>query len=421
MRIAKFAALAAAVMMGLAACGGDTGESSTKTLTVWRFGEPTADDTEIMSQVGAEFEQAKGVSVEVEWIPWPKVTEKLTAAAAGGDGPDVTEIGNTQVVTWAAQDTLLDITDQVRAWTEGQTIPKHQWANETIGGKTYAVPWLGATRGVYYRKDWFAELGIQTPKNWADLLAAAQKIKSAKAVDGFAVSATSADALHGFAPFVWGNGGQIVADEGGKWVSKLNTPQAKEALAFVTDLVKKEQVSSEGVLTKDSVEIGKMFANGSVGMFAEGPFGKGNLLATNKITDAQLGVFPLPGKTGGIAGQFAGGNDLAIWKDTGAPQLSFEYLQLLAGKKYTDAYGIKAGLLPFYPDLLAGDAYAKDPWLSNFIPAMSQARTYAVHEKWIKVEESVVQRAIKDVVTGKASVDAAADAAAKAMDETLNS
>lgn len=429
MKIAKIAALGAALALALSACGGGDGddtegasgkEPKPASITVWRFGTTDAKHDAFMNEVNAAFERQQGVKVKVEWIGWPDVTKRLTAAAAGGQGPDVTEIGNTQVVTWAAQDALADITDKVAAWPEAQGIPQNLWVNETIDGKKYAVPWLGGVRAVIYRKDWFQELNIAVPKTWAELVAAAKKISDEKGVSGFEINGGS-DAMHALAPFIWGNGGEIVANENGKWVSKLNTPQAVEAIQWYADLVKKERVSPEAAVTRNSVDISRQFTNGKVGMFVDGAWAKTVLTEKNKLKDDQIGAFTLPTKTGGPAPEFAGGNDLAIWKDSKYPDTAWAYIKLLAGKQNQAKYAPIAGLLPVHPDLLKGDTYTKDEWLGPFAAAMPLGKAYAVHENWIKVEETVVQGMLRDVITGKKSVQDAANEAAKQMEQTLNS
>jgi raffinose/stachyose/melibiose transport system substrate-binding protein len=52
--------------------------------------------------------------------------------------------------------------------------------NQTLNGKIYGIPW-GSTgmMGVFYNKEVFEKAGVQPPKNYADLLNIAGKIKAA--------------------------------------------------------------------------------------------------------------------------------------------------------------------------------------------------------------------------------------------------
>ncbi len=47
----------------------------------------------------------------------------------------------------------------------------------TIDGKQWGVPYTYYQWGIYYRKDIFADLGIEVPTNWEDFLAACAKLK----------------------------------------------------------------------------------------------------------------------------------------------------------------------------------------------------------------------------------------------------
>ena len=235
MRNWKFAAAAAALVVGLAGCGSnDSGgepqaassdagpKFAGQTLTVWRLGDPAEINKKYMTDLNAKFKQQTGADVKVEWVPWPDAQAKWTAAVTAGSGPDVTELGNDQVSAWAGQSAIADLTEMVNGNAEFQQIPKNLWGYETIDDKIYAVPWAGGTRAVLYRKDWFKELNIEVPKTWDDLVAAAKKIVAAKGkdVDGFAFNG-GADANMSLSPFVWAAGGDFATSEGGKWIGKL--------------------------------------------------------------------------------------------------------------------------------------------------------------------------------------------------------
>ncbi|GAB3430050.1 sugar ABC transporter substrate-binding protein [Flindersiella endophytica] len=442
MKLVKIAAVATALAFGLAAAGcgsGDGGTTSNQpgkkgsaggdkpaSITVWRFGDPTDPHKQFMDEVNADFTKQTGVKVNVSWIAWPDVPDKLSAAAAGGKGPDVTEIGNTDVLTWAGQDALADITENVEAWDEAKGIPDNLWSYEKLDGGTYAVPWLGGARVVYYRKDWFDELDIKTPTNWTELEAAAQKIVAAKGkgTAGFAINGGS-DAIHTIAPFIWGNGGEIATKDGDTWVSKVDEPAAKEAIEFYSGLVTKSKVSPAAYAGKNSVEIQSDFINGKVGMYLEGSWGIAQITDPKKgkpeLAD-KVGTFALPAKTGGPAPQFAGGNDLAVWNDSQAKDVAFDYVKLIAGKKYVEKYAPISGLLPEYTELLQSDAYTKDPKLAPYAQAFAVARGYPTSPNWVEVDQNktVLQTAVRDIVQRKKSADQAVQDAAKEMDTLLN-
>ncbi|MBB2912230.1 N,N'-diacetylchitobiose transport system substrate-binding protein [Streptosporangium becharense] len=438
-RIATTTAVTAALALGLAACGGaetapaqNAGTSAPasgpkfagQTLTVWRLGAPDSKQTAFMNDLNAKFKELTGADVKLQWVPWPDAQAKWTAALAGGDGPDVTEFGNDQVAAWVAQDALTDITDIVKSHPDFQQIPQNLWSYETVDGKIYATPWGGGTRAVLYRKDWFDELKIETPKNWEDLVAAGKKIveKKGKDVDGFAFNG-GADANMSLSPFVWSAGGDFAAFEGGKWVGKLTQPGFKEGFQYYTDLVAKHGISRKSALTQNSTDIATRFANGKVGMYVTGAWDLTTIKEQSggKIADKDMAFFSVPSKDGsGPAPAFQGGNDIAIWKDAKNVELAAEYLKLAAGKEFGTRYAKEGGLLPLYPEALS--EYATDPVQAPFAETFKIAKGFPNDTNWAEANDTkaVLQSAARAVIEGKKDVDTALADANKELEEILN-
>ncbi|GAA3811519.1 sugar ABC transporter substrate-binding protein [Sphaerisporangium flaviroseum] len=438
-KIAAATATTAALALGVAACGSSeptkpaepqasAAASGPKfagqTLTVWRLGAPNDVQTKYMEDLNAKFKEQTGAEATVQWIPWPDAQKKWTAALAGGEGPDVTEFGNDQVAAWVAQEALADITDVVKANADFQQIPQNLWGYETIDNKIYAAPWGGGTRAVLYRKDWFKSLGIEAPKTWDDLVAAAKQIvaKKGKDVDGFAFNGGS-DANMSLSPFVWSAGGDFAAFEGGKWIGKLTDPAFKEGFQFYTDLVAKEGVSGKARLAQNSVDISQRFAAGKVGMYVTGGWDIDTIKeqSKGKVGDDQMAFFSLPNKEGsGPAPAFQGGNDIAIWKDAKNPELAAEYLKLAAGKEFGTRYAKEGGLLPLYPDALAD--FASDPVQAPFAETFKVAKGFPADPNWAEANDTkaVLQNAARAVIEGKKNIDTALADANKELETILN-
>jgi N,N'-diacetylchitobiose transport system substrate-binding protein len=440
-RIAKITATTvttAALALGLAACGGGGGETAAepsatgsaaaggpafagKEITLWRLGDSNPDAQKYTDDLVAAFQQQTGASVKVEWIPWPQVNDKFTAAAAGGAGPDVTEIGNDQVPLWVSQEALAPVTDIVSSGDQA-AIPKNLMGLETIDGETYAVPWGGGTRAVLYRKDWFEELNIETPKTWDELVAAAKKVQAAKGkdVDGFAFNGGS-DANHLLGSLAWTAGGEYAVKEGDKWVGKLTEPGFKAGFEQYTSLVT-DGLSSKSRLTQNSADIRTRFSNGKVGMYLTAAWDLATIEeeSKGKLKGDKLGFFPLPGKDGGEAQAFLGGNDLAVWGAAKEPEVAKEFVKLATNKEWGVRYATDGGLLPVYPDALA--KLAEDPAQAPFAAAFLKAKAFPADPNWTEANETkaVLQNAARQVIEGKASADEALAAANTELENILN-
>ncbi|GIH26675.1 sugar ABC transporter substrate-binding protein [Acrocarpospora phusangensis] len=438
MKIVKIAGLTAALALGVAACGGGAEPASTEptaaaapsatgpkfagqTLTMWRLGDTNPPSQAYMDDLIAEFKTQTGADVKLEWIPWPQVNDKFTAAAAGGAGPDVTEIGNDQVPLWQSQEALEPVTALASGGEQAQ-IPKNLLGLETIDGEVYALPWGAGTRAVLYRKDWFDELKIEVPKSWDDLVAAAKKIQAEKGkdVDGFAFNGGS-DANHLLGALAWSEGGEYAVKEGDKWVGKLADPTFKAGFATYTGLVT-EGLSGKARLTQNTVDIRTRFANDKVGMYLTASWDIPGIETDSKgkVKADQLAFFPLPAKSGGEAPAFFGGNDIAVWGNAQNKELATEFVKLATSKQWADRYAKDGGLLPVYPDTLA--ALSSDPVQAPFAAAFAKAKAFPADPNWTEANETkaVLQNAARSVIEGKATADEALAAANKELEEILN-
>nr|BFE84511.1 hypothetical protein GCM10020093_071120 [Planobispora longispora] len=135
-------------------------------LTVWIMDGSVTD--ELIKRFETDYEAARpNVDLDIQIQAWDGIGERVTAALASTDAPDVIEVGNTQVAQYAASGGVKDLTDKVADlggddWIPGLAQPGN------IDGKQYGVPWYAANRVVVYNKDLFAKAGITTPPTTRD-------------------------------------------------------------------------------------------------------------------------------------------------------------------------------------------------------------------------------------------------------------
>ncbi len=165
---------AAVALAGAAAGCGSSGTSSSASsaapakLVVWRMGSSVPSQVTWMNGVVTQFHKQfpafKSTKVVVDWIPWTnRVTDWTNALTSGKGGPDITELGNTDTPGIAAQGALADVTASVKSLSQGSALIPGNVANDTVNGITYAVPWFGGVRGIWYRTDQFKKAGCGTP------------------------------------------------------------------------------------------------------------------------------------------------------------------------------------------------------------------------------------------------------------------
>jgi ABC-type glycerol-3-phosphate transport system substrate-binding protein len=414
-RYTRAAAAAIALALGLAACGSSDNKKDSGAakgadpakIVVWQMGDGSPEQTNFLKGVTAEFQKKHPkTAVQIQYVPWPQSTQKFQTAIASGAGPDVTEVGNTDVQSWAQQGAFADITDKLSSWADGQNLNKGALANDQLDGKTYAIPWYGGVRGIWYHKDWFQQLGIQPPKSWADLVAAAKTIQDKKGVPGIAAPS---DFTNGILSFVWANGGDVATKQGGKWVGTLDQPQAKEAIQFYAGLVNKDKVAPDKYVGKNELQGPQQdFALGKVGMYIDGSWALPQLAKINQKDEKNWGVFPIPGKASGLAPVFSGGSDVAIWKDSKNQAVAFDYLQTLDSKKNAQTFANTLKFLPQFTDVLQGSAYQNDPIMAPFAQAAASGVRFTPTSKgWADFDgaKKILPNAVKAIMQGKPADD----------------
>lgn len=137
------------------------------------------DYLEELDTIVAAFEEANpGINVEVETAPFADYFTLLQADVVGGDAPDVFELNYENFVTYAANDTLLDVSSYLDA--EAPFYPRALEAFQYEGAQ-YALPASFSTVLLFYNADLFDEAGVDYPTvdwTWEDARAAATAIRA---------------------------------------------------------------------------------------------------------------------------------------------------------------------------------------------------------------------------------------------------
>ncbi|PZG12661.1 sugar transporter [Micromonospora craterilacus] len=421
-RLAPVTAVVAATAMVLAGCGGsDDDAADTSKLTVWMMGEGGDAQTAFLDAVETEFRlKHPDTDVVVQYIPWLEAPKKFQAALAGGEGPDITELGNTETQGWAAQEALADVTDRMAGWTDGKDVLPDLVRNAQLDGRQYGVPWYAGVRGIYYRTDWFAEAGVQPPKTWDDLVSAAKAVQAKK--PGTYGIALPGNSELPFYSFLWGAGAEIATKEGDAWKSGYTSPQAREAVKYWTDLVTVHKVAPPAAAGWNEIDARTQFATGKAAMAFAGSWQQGAIAKDNPEIEKVWGTFPIPGPDGQPAPAFAGGSDLAIWRDSQRQDLAWDYLTVLLNKKNAQQFADSLGFFPVYSDLVGGSGYADDKIMAAFATTMQNTRLTPLTPKWVEVSrtKTVTQAMNSSVMKGQKTVEQATADAAAEMESILN-
>jgi N,N'-diacetylchitobiose transport system substrate-binding protein len=394
-----------------------------KTVTVWLQSDAQKGWPAVVSQATKRFEAATGAKVNVQWQQWSNYTTKLDSTFAGKTGiPDVVELGNTQTASYIAGGAFADLTS-----AKSQFANSASWLNgltesgTSASGQLEAVPYYAGSRVVIYRKDLWTKAGVTTvPKTIAELNTDLAAVKAANVKDPrFSAFYMPGKYWYAAMSFVYGAGGTIATQSGGKWVGALTSPQAQKGLAEWKTLATKFSV---GGSTKDEADQDAIMALGHTGAIVGNGWEVGAVTApkTGKPALAsKLSTFPMPGAAAGVyTPSFLGGSDLAVPAKAANTGLGAQWI-----KYYTDTTSQTAlakFAIPNTTSLLGvyeGEAQAnqstgeaaKSTW---FVPNTPN---------WANVESgNVLQNMLESIATGKSTIAAATATADKHITSILN-
>ncbi|WP_017571737.1 extracellular solute-binding protein [Nocardiopsis halotolerans] len=398
MRFPKIAAATAVVLLA-SACGGGSGDGGeADSLTVWVMGTSQDPLVEYFDDAESRFQESHpGVSVEVEFIPWPDAQQSITNALAGGDAPDVLEVGNDQVANWASQGALMDITEQVGGWDAAAGIDENALESGTYEGVQYGVPWFSGVRTLFYRADWLEELGMEPPETWDELVEVAEAIEGEYDVPGFAAPT---DFTNGIASFVWSNGGEIATQNGDEWEGQLTDPATMEALEFYASLTTDGISPQEYVGQNELIALADM-ANSELGMYIDGGWALTSMeeQAADPAVVENIAAAPIPGADG-MAPALAGGSALTVFSTTEHPDLAFDLLTVLGDEEGGQGYADVGGFFPAYPHLL--EEYKEDPDRAAAATQMQSIRYFPTTPRWTAADQDgkILPSAMLEIVQG---------------------
>jgi multiple sugar transport system substrate-binding protein len=254
---------------------------------------------------------------------------------------------------------------------------------------------------VYYNKNLFDAAGVPYPKSdwtWADFLSAAQALTKAEN-DQYGLGVEPA--LIRVAPFIWQNGGELVANARGPRLL-VDSPEAREAIQWFTDLQVKHHVVPDATAEKaESSE--SRFSNGRLGMYLDS---RKVTPAFRTITEFDWDVAPLPaGKSPATILHSDAYCMTAATKDKDAAWKFIEYANSVEGQKIIAGTG---RTVPSVKSVAESSAFL-DPnakpqnsraWI-DMIPAIRAVPTL---KNWPDIE-STADSELERAFYGTASVD----------------
>jgi len=407
--------ISAVVLAGVAlaviasSASGGTSARSASSITVWLQTDAQAANWQpIVNAVNADFQKAHpGVSVNVQFQTWGNHLQKLDATLAGGNAPDVIEMGNTEMTKYMAAGAFQDLTSEKAGIPNSATWLSGLAASGRYGGKLYGVPYYAGSRVVTYRSDLFKKAGAKVPASLAQFTATARKLGSGNTAKGFSPVYIAGTDWYFAMSFVYDFGGSIATQVSGKWKGNLASPRSLAGLAAYKAFY---SAASRASKTTDETHPNPydVYAQGqAASMVGPGWF---SCCVGDKYKGATK-QFVMPSHTKGKAMPgFLGGSDLAV--PIGANKaLAVDWIKLYTSTQTMTALrGI--GNIPNTTSLLGSSINEKAAQQSWFVPTA---------KNWVNVENgNILRNMLAQILTGKLSIKQAAQSASDNISSVLN-
>jgi N,N'-diacetylchitobiose transport system substrate-binding protein len=406
--------IGAAVLAAVCAVAATSATGSTKKaqadITVWLQVDAQSGWPDVVSAATAAFnKQHPGVGVKVQYQTWPTHLGKFDATLAGGNTPDVIEMGNTEMTKYMAAGAFQDLTsakssfDNASSWLEGLA------ASGRYNGKLYGVPYYAGSRVVTYRTDQYRQAGIKgAPKSLAEFTADATKLNKKFGKSGYSPVYIAGTDWYVAMSFVYDFGGRIAQQVSGKWKGTLDQPKAIAGLTAFKNFFKAASRASK-TTDENRPTPYSVYADGNAGSIVGPGWFTCCVGDSYKSSTAQ---FVMPSHTKGqpMPG-FLGGSDLAV-PIGGNKQLGADWIAAFTSTAAEKALQAK-GNIPNTTTLLdtskVGERAALKSW---FVPAA---------KNWVNVENgNILRTMLTQILTGKLSVKQAAATASANITYTLN-
>ena len=329
MRKLAAAGLAAATLLSVAACGGQSASNTAggsadggKTeITVWAW-EP------LISKTVEGFEK-ENPDITVKVVNAGTNNDEYTALSnavnAGSGAPDLVQLDYNAVPQFAYSDALEDLSQYggdkiLDKFTTGAQ------AGVTVDGKMYGMPMGTGPMALFYNKEVFDKAGVtEAPKTWDEFYEAAKKIH-ALGSDVYITSDTgdagffdSMTWLAGATPF------ETSADGSQVTVSLTSDPKVKSFEDFWQKLL------DEGLLdTKTSGWSDDWFkgmVDGTIASLITGAWMPGNLVGSAADGAGKWRVAPTPTADGSATNAENGGSSLAVLASSEKQDAAYKFIE----------------------------------------------------------------------------------------------
>ncbi|NMB55411.1 MAG: ABC transporter substrate-binding protein [Leptolinea sp.] len=339
------------------------------------------------------------IEVQMDIQPWDTLGQKLPAALATGQGPDIATPDYNVGTMWQyVKSGLIIPLDDLYGTGENQ-IDKGAMAPKVLegfskDGHIYAAPANLATLLLYYNKDMLSEAGIANPPatmdEFRDAVVKLTKKDASGNVTQYGIALADHQTISMWPILVWADGGDLMNAEG---CSMLADPKTVAAIKSWADLIVKDGVSPVGQTGQGA---DNLFAASKAAFEMNGPWAAAGF----KTAGVNFDVAPIPTGTAGPV-TLASTVPIVVSKSSQHKDAVFTFLSWWNSKASQEKLALGSGFPPTRTDMADDSVLAENPFVPKFAAVTKDARLYLPSpEKFTQIDTDVITPAIGAITRG---------------------
>lgn len=353
-------------------------------------------------EIIALFEEANpDILVQLEAVSGRDYYTRLLTQFAAGDAPDIIQIGDDAVPMFADKGALIPLDDYINGeypmdlsiYLPGVLEPGR------YNGQLYELPKDFSPLGVYFNKKIFDEYGVAYPEDgwtWDDFLDTAMQLTKDTDGDGKTDiwgAQLTANWTSGFEYFVGASGGQLISNDGSKYVGYMDSDEVAQAVQFYADLYHKHKVAPPpadlGLWAGGNAE----FGNGQAAMRL---FGRWPQDGYTKNPNLDLGIVTPPVGDAAANVLFWGGFGISGTCDQ--PEAAWRFLKFYTGTEGSEVW-VKRAIPPVESVAREAGLY-DDPiegaWIKGLDMLVDRAYVYTPY--WGATGDAALRKILETVL-----------------------
>ena len=332
------------------AAGGGEGT----TITFWNGF--TASDGDILREIVDRYNatNAKGITVEIDIMPWGNMLEKLAPAIATNTGPALILLGSDTIPEYADSGGLIEMDDfwAISGLDQSNYAQNVQDAF-AFKGCVYGIPMQFNTNYLYWNKDIFIEAGLDPdvpPRNMSELVEYAAKLTDkSKEQYGFGIALGNINITN----FLWSNGGD--------WLSADQTRAACDSPEMIKTLSMLQNFAIDGVtpIGMSGADLDNLLYAGQLGLYINGPW----LINGCRENNLNFGIGAVPGADNGHLQVPGGGVAYMVTSSASEAEkaAAYDFIAYWLSDEVLTEWTLRNGFPAWSKTVLADPAIQADP------------------------------------------------------------